>query len=160
MAVALQMQKDKNTPITVDEHAVHEEDEHPVRHLGWLWLLLAVLLLAGIGFGLHYFKIVDFNLMKMRPEKPSEIEPWTVYFPSKLMMWKTEVTVPQTVGAIQQPVEDEEIANNEEEETIPEVFEDSFFFDLSNNDSIVVQKHERYSPAIEHSHTFFEITYI
>jgi AraC-like DNA-binding protein len=46
------------------------------------------------------------------------------------------------------------------EETIPKVFEDSFFFDLSNNDSIVVQKHERYSPAIEHSHTFFEITYI
>jgi hypothetical protein len=34
------------------------------------------------------------------------------------------------------------------EETIPKVFEDSFFFDLSNNDSIVVQKHERYGPAI------------
>ena len=31
----------------------------------------------------------------------------------------------------------------EKPETIPEVFEDSFFFDLSNNDSIVVQKHER-----------------
>ena len=48
----------------------------------------------------------------------------------------------------------------EKPETIPEVFEDSFFFDLSNNDSIVVQKHERYSPAIEHSHTFFEISYV
>ena len=48
----------------------------------------------------------------------------------------------------------------EVKETIPDVFEDSFFFDLTNNDSIVVQKHERYSPAIEHSHTFFEITYI
>ena len=42
----------------------------------------------------------------------------------------------------------------EKPETIPEVFEDSFFFDLSDNDSIVVQKHERFSPAIEHSHTF------
>ena len=49
---------------------------------------------------------------------------------------------------------------NEKPETIPDVFEDSFFFDLSNNDSIVVQKHERYSPAIEHSHTFFEISYV
>ena len=48
----------------------------------------------------------------------------------------------------------------EKPETIPEVFEDSFFFDLSNNDSIVVQKHERYSPAIEHSHTFFELSYV
>lgn len=47
---------------------------------------------------------------------------------------------------------DRHLLITEKPETIPEVFEDSFFFDLSNNDSIVVQKHERYSPAIEHSH--------
>ena len=48
----------------------------------------------------------------------------------------------------------------EKKETIPKVYEDYFFFDLTDNDSIVVQKHERYSPDIEHSHTFFEISYI
>ena len=55
---------------------------------------------------------------------------------------------------------DRHLLITEKPETIPEVFEDSFFFDLSNNDSIVVQKHERYSPAIEHSHTFFELSYV
>ena len=55
---------------------------------------------------------------------------------------------------------DRHLLIQEKPETIPEVFEDSFFFDLSNNDSIVVQKHERYSPAIEHSHTFFELSYV
>ena len=48
----------------------------------------------------------------------------------------------------------------EKPETIPEKFLDSYFFDLSNNDSIVIQKHARYSPAIKHSHTFFEIAFV
>ncbi|MDO4448486.1 MAG: hypothetical protein Q4B97_09935 [Lachnospiraceae bacterium] len=33
-------------------------------------------------------------------------------------------------------------------ETIPSEFLDSFFFDTTDKDSIVVQKHNRYSPAI------------
>ena len=45
-------------------------------------------------------------------------------------------------------------------ETIPPEFLDSFFFDVTDKDSIVVQKHNRYSPAIVHSHTFFELVYI
>lgn len=48
----------------------------------------------------------------------------------------------------------------ERPETLPPTFEDSFFFDLSNNDSITVQKHNRYSPAFFHAHTFFELVYI
>lgn len=48
----------------------------------------------------------------------------------------------------------------EKPETIPEVFLDSFFFDLNDTDSIIVQKHSRYSPAIVHNHTFFELTYV
>lgn len=100
-----QQQKDKNTPMTVDEQAVHEEEEHPVRHLGWLWLLLALLLLAGIGFGLHYFKIVDFNLMKARPEKPSEIEPWKVSLPEQVKTWKTEMVEPQVIDTTTESVE-------------------------------------------------------
>lgn len=100
-----QQQKDKNTPMTVDEQAVHEEEEHPVRHLGWLWLLLALLLLAGIGYGLHYFKIVDINLMKARPEKPSEIEPWKVSLPEQVKTWKTEMVEPQVIDTTTESVE-------------------------------------------------------
>lgn len=45
-------------------------------------------------------------------------------------------------------------------ETIPEQFEDSFFLDLTNDKSIGVVKHNRYTPAIEHTHTFFELIYV
>ncbi len=45
-------------------------------------------------------------------------------------------------------------------QTIPEKFLDSFFFDTSDKSSIVVQKHNRYSPDIVHSHTFFELVYV
>jgi cell division septation protein DedD len=87
-----QQQRDKNTPVTVDEKAVHEEDEEPERHYGWLWILLGLLLLAGIGFGLHYFKVVDFSRWFERKEKPTEFEPWTVTFPSEVKTWSTENT--------------------------------------------------------------------
>ncbi len=43
----------------------------------------------------------------------------------------------------------------EKKETIPEIYEDYFFFDLTDNDSIIFQKHERYNPDIEHIHTLF-----
>lgn len=45
-------------------------------------------------------------------------------------------------------------------ETIPPEFLDSFFFDMTDKDSIIVQKHNRYSPAIVHTHTFFELVYV
>lgn len=48
----------------------------------------------------------------------------------------------------------------EVKETIPPEFLDSFFFDMTDKDSIVVQKHNRYSPALVHSHTFFELVYV
>ena len=48
----------------------------------------------------------------------------------------------------------------EKPETLPDRFEDSFFFDLSNNDSIVVQRHNRFSPDFSHTHTFFELIYV
>ena len=31
---------------------------------------------------------------------------------------------------------------------------------MADKDSIVVQKHNRYSPALIHSHTFFELVYV
>ena len=88
-----QQQRDKNTPVTVDEKAVHEEDEKPERHYGWLWILLGLLLLAGVGFGLQYFKLVDFSPLWERKERPTEIEPWKVIVPSEVKVWKTEQPV-------------------------------------------------------------------
>ena len=92
-----QQQKDKNTPMTVDEQAVHETDEKPKRRLGWLWILLALLLLAGVGFGLQYFKVVDFKQLLECQKKPTEFVPWTVTFPSEVKTWKTEVAVPEVI---------------------------------------------------------------
>ena len=44
-------------------------------------------------------------------------------------------------------------------ETIPSVFEDSFFMPDDKNELLVL-RHNRYSPAIPHYHDFFEILYI
>ncbi|AMC94500.1 hypothetical protein AOC36_11115 [Erysipelothrix larvae] len=44
--------------------------------------------------------------------------------------------------------------------TIPPRYEDSFFFGKNPNASILVLRHNRFSPAIEHSHTFFELLYV
>ena len=106
-----QQQKDKNTPVTVDEKAVHEKDEHghkePKHRHGWLWVLLALLLLAGVGYGLHYFKVVDFSQW-FGKEAPTEFEPWKVVLP-ETKTWNTEqVTVGQendTLVEHQQPIE-------------------------------------------------------
>lgn len=45
-------------------------------------------------------------------------------------------------------------------ETVPMKFLDSYLFNMDDNTSIVVQRHNRYSPAIAHSHSFFELVYI
>ena len=57
-------QKDKNTPVTVDEKEVHKkeednsEDDDEPRRLGWLWIVLGILFVAGIVFivkqGCHF----------------------------------------------------------------------------------------------------------
>lgn len=48
----------------------------------------------------------------------------------------------------------------EVKETIPLEFLDSYLFDTNDKDSIVAQKHNRYSPPIKHTHTFFELAYV
>jgi AraC-like DNA-binding protein/mannose-6-phosphate isomerase-like protein (cupin superfamily) len=48
----------------------------------------------------------------------------------------------------------------EKPETIPLQFEDTFFFDMKDDKSIEVLKHNRFSPPIHHSHTFFELFYV
>ena len=100
-----QQQKDKNTPVTVDEKAVHEHDnednkdedeefdDEDDRPRIWLWVLLGLLLLAGVGYGLHYFKVVDFNKW-FGKDQPAEFEPWTVILP-EAKTWETEKEVLQ-----------------------------------------------------------------
>ena len=131
-----QQQKDKNTPVTVDEKAVHahdnednkdeEFDDEDDRPRIWLWVLLGLLLLAGVGYGLHYFKVVDFNKW-FGKDQPAEFEPWTVTLP-EAKTWETEKVVPQeqvgdTLVEQQQPVEemqDPEQAPVQEPEQAPE----------------------------------------
>ncbi|HHV13744.1 MAG TPA: AraC family transcriptional regulator [Clostridiales bacterium] len=45
-------------------------------------------------------------------------------------------------------------------ETIPPEYEDEWYFDLNNSQSISILKHNCYSPAIPHHHTFFELIYV
>lgn len=100
-----QQQRERNTPMTVDEKAVHEGESHHERHRGWLWALLALLvLLAGIGFALHHTKSFDFKEWRWleRPEKPSEIEPWTITHPDA-KVWKTEVVAPVVEDSVVAP---------------------------------------------------------
>ena len=91
-----QQQKDKNTPVTVDEKAVHEHDkddqDEPFdddrRGLGWLWVLLGLLLLAGIVFGLDYLKVIDVRSWFGKPEKRViDIEPGKYQLPTYTVDW-------------------------------------------------------------------------
>ena len=103
-----QQQRDKNTPVTVDEKAVHEEDKGDngcPRHLGWLWILLAVLALAVVGFGLHYFKVIDFGQWKKKPVR-GVYQPRTYTLPSYIMDWDEVVeNAVETIEA-RQPVQE------------------------------------------------------
>ena len=88
-------QKDKNTPVTVDEKEVHRKDEAengdddtPRRGLGWLWILLGLLLAAAVVFGLHYFKVIDLGkLMHRTPKRTIDIKPGAYMLPTYSMDW-------------------------------------------------------------------------
>ena len=106
-----QQQKDKNTPVTVDEKAVHkrydvdyeyyEDDDGTHRRIPtWLWVLLGLLFLAGVGYSLNYFKIVDFDRW-FGKGKPTEIEPWTIVLP-EVKTWETVKVVPEGDTLVEQ----------------------------------------------------------
>lgn len=84
-------QKDKNTPVTVDEKEVHRKDDDDVdesRHLGWMWIVLGLLLVAGTAYGLHYFKVVDFGkLIPAKPKRVIDIKPGTYSLPTYSVDW-------------------------------------------------------------------------
>jgi cell division septation protein DedD len=91
-----QQQKDKNTSVTVDEKAVHEHDEDDKdepfdddkRGFGWLWIVLGVLLVAGIVYGLDYFKVIDVRSWLGKPSKRViDIEPGKYQLPTYTVDW-------------------------------------------------------------------------
>ena len=84
-------QRDKNTPVTVDEKAVHEDDELPQRHFGWLWALLGLLLVIGALFGLHEFGIIDYPWTKEEPRVIGEPKTYTLPVYERTWEWKENV---------------------------------------------------------------------
>ena len=111
-----QQQKDKNTPMSVDEKAVHEkvdeDDDETRRGLGWMWILLGLLLLAGIVYGLYYFKVITFPWQQ--EERPIVTEPKTYTLPTyqKTWEWKEPVAqdTTQVVGdTIKEPIEQQAV---------------------------------------------------
>lgn len=124
-----QQQKDKNTPVTVDEKAVHEHDKIEVSddgglpHPGWLWVLPVLLLVASVLFGMHYFKFVDFKKWFEQIERMKEPEPWTISFPSEVKPWPVEeVVAPEEIDTIAPEVGDTNVPE-ENETVVPETEE-------------------------------------
>jgi len=57
-----QQQKEKNTPVTVDEEAVHQDEgQNRVKKKGW-WVAAAAV--VALLFGLYYFNMHHFDLGK------------------------------------------------------------------------------------------------
>ncbi len=112
-----QQQKDKNTPMSVDEKAVHKQDDEDEddygRGLGWLWILLGLLLVAGVVYGLYYFKVIKLPWQQEQRIFVTEPKTYTLPFYQKTWEWKEPVAqdTVQVVGdtvktpAEQQPVE-------------------------------------------------------
>ena len=111
-------QKDKNTPVTVDEREVHKKDEtddegddEPRHRRGWLWVLLGLLLAAGIVLGLHYFKVIDLGkLFHRKPNRVINIKPGTYTLPSYTVDWDE---VLNHYKATWKPAEPEVVENTE-----------------------------------------------
>ena len=132
-----QQQKDKNTPVTVDEKAVHEQDMIEVneddgsRHPGRLLILPGLLLLVGVLFGLQYFKFVDFKQWLERIEKMKETEPWTISFPKGVKPWPVaEIAAHEEIDTIV-PKESDTVIPKESDTSVHE-----------NNDTVVSEENE------------------
>ena len=117
-----QQQKDKNTPMSVDEKAVHNKGEEgkdkPGHGLGWLWILMGLLLVAGIVYGLYYFKVIKFPWQQ--EQRPVVTEPWTYTLPTYKKTWEWKEPVAQdTVQVVSDTVKQPEEQQIEQPETQP-----------------------------------------
>ena len=85
-----QQNKEKNTLVTVDEKAVHQEEEKPHRH-GWLWVLLGLLVAAGALYGLHEFGKIRFPWEETQRGPMSAPVTYKLPFYEKQWEWKEPV---------------------------------------------------------------------
>ena len=85
-----QQQKEKNTPVTVDEKAVHEHDSvdgQKPKHR-WVWFVAGLVLVSGVVFGLQYFKIIDITRWLHKPsQRIINVEPGTYKLPVYTVDW-------------------------------------------------------------------------
>ena len=127
-----QQQKDKNTPVTVDEKAIHKEDEddsydddyYPRRPV-WPWILWTLLLLACVVFGLQCFGIYDFKQWFIpkapvirvvdtikEPEKPIETD--SIEFNDTIREFENDTLQNIVEQPIEEPESDQEVVLAEE----------------------------------------------
>ena len=82
-------QNEKDTPITVDEKAVRGDGDKkgatPPRRFGKRAVLLVALVSVIVGYGLHYFRIIDFGQWK-KPER-GVYHPKAYSLPSYAVDW-------------------------------------------------------------------------
>lgn len=122
-----QQQKDKNTPVTVDEKAVHEDEEEYEHHYGWLWIVLGLLLVAaGVVYGLHTFKFIRFPWEKEKPIRVLSGRQVPVTLPVYEWKWEWKepvaqdtVNVEETLEQPEQTVQPEQIEQPEQLEQQP-----------------------------------------
>ena len=126
-----QQQKDKNTPVTVDEKAVHKNyaddfDDDDTSSPLWPWLLLDLFLLACLVFGLQYFRIYDFRRWFDQKEPidyvVDSIKEYEEFFESKPIDTNNtikEIESDTLQNIVEQPVEESEL--NQEVDSIEEV---------------------------------------
>ena len=125
-----QQQKDKNTPVTVDEEAVHQDDgkKEPEngddkRHRGWLWVLLGLLLVAAALLGLHYFRVIDLGIGNWgrQPKRvyPGEPRNWAEHMPIYTVDWDA-----MTGFSEEETTDTEPIANDTITQTVVEPAEE------------------------------------
>lgn len=81
-------QKDKNTPVTVDEEAVHEEDSDWKRHNGWLWIVSCAVLLAALGYTLQHFGLLGLGQAEISTPRSVAQEQKTYSLPTYNKQWE------------------------------------------------------------------------
>ena len=115
-------QKDKNTPVTVDEKAVHKkdsDDDDEPRRLGWLWVLLSLGLVATLVYGLHYFKVIDLGKWIGRQARQIVVEPQTYTLPQYAVDWERMVEEAEAKWQKAQEQTQEQVQEVHEQEKEP-----------------------------------------
>lgn len=113
-----QQQKDKNTPVTVDEKAVHEQDKQDEEEeyddedfrRGWLRVLLGILFVVCVIGGLQYLHIIDVLRWIRKPSKYIVyVKPGTYPLPTYTVDWDEELAKYKETWRQQEPVEVETV---------------------------------------------------